>query len=125
MSEGSVSAGFARALLEFAVAKGAARDDLVRASGIDAAALADQDARIPFAHYVALMRAAKQLSGDDALALHFGVLVQLARVSIVGLIGQASETMIEAFAQLNRYVRLVVDIECSHPDRFELRRERG
>jgi len=125
MARESVSAGFARALLGFAVAKGAARDALLAASEIDAAALADQDGRIPFARYAALMRAAKTLSGDAALPLHFGEQVQLARVSIVGLIGQAAETMLEAFVQLNRYVRLVVDVECSSADRFELRRERG
>jgi AraC-like DNA-binding protein len=121
----TVSAGFARALLEFAAGKGAPRDALLAASEIDAAALADQDSRIPFTSYVKLMRAAKQLTGDDALALHFGEAVQLARVAVVGLIGQASETMLEAFTQLNRYVRLVVDVECSSDDRFELRRERG
>jgi AraC-like DNA-binding protein len=33
--------------------------------------------------------------------------------------------MLEAFAQLNRYVRLVVDVECTSTNRFELRRARG
>lgn len=121
----SVSAAFIRAFLAFAVSKGASHDALLAASEIDAAALADQDARIPFTSYVKLMRTAKQLTGDEALALHFGEAVQLARVAIVGLIGQASETMLEAFVQLNRYVRLVVDVECTSADRFELRRERG
>jgi AraC-like DNA-binding protein len=121
----TVSAGFARALLEFAASKGAPRDALLGAAEIDAVALSGQDARIPFAGYVKLMRAAKRLTGDDALALHFGEAVQLARVAIVGLIGQASETTLEALIQLNRYVRLVVDVQCSSDDRFELRRERG
>lgn len=125
MTEATVSAGFVRALIEFAVAKGAGRDALVRDAELDAAALADRDARIPFARYVALMHAAKARTGDDALALHFGELVQIAHVSIVGLIGQASETILEALVQLNRYVRLVVDIECSSADRFDLRRENG
>jgi AraC-like DNA-binding protein len=125
MTDGTVSAGFVRALLEFAVSRGAARDTLLEDAAIDAGALGDQDARLPFASYVALMRAGKRLTGDEALALHFGEAVQLARFSIVGLLGQASETMLEAFAQLNRYVRLIVDIECASADRFELRRERG
>jgi AraC-like DNA-binding protein len=33
--------------------------------------------------------------------------------------------MVEAFAQLNRYVRLVVDVETEHPDRFRLDSGRG
>jgi AraC-like DNA-binding protein len=122
---GTVSAAFARAMLEFAASKSASREEMLRASGIDAAALADQDARISFVNYMNLVRAAKRLTGDEALALHFGEAVQLARVAVVGLIGQASETMLEAFTQLNRYVRLVVDVECASEDRFELRREHG
>ncbi len=120
----SVSAGFARGLVELAVAKGADRTALLAEAGIAAADLDDIDRRIPFARYRALMRAGKALSGDQALALHYGA-VNISEVSIVGLIGQASETMVEAFAQLNRYVRLVVDVETDHPDRFRLDSERG
>jgi len=120
----SVSAGFARGLVELAIAKGADRQVLLAEAGIAAAELDDIDRRIPFATYVALMRAGKRLSGDAALALHYGA-VDISRVSIVGLIGQASETMVEAFAQLNRYVRLVVDVETGHADRFRLDRDRG
>jgi len=120
----SVSAGFARGLVGLAVAKGADRKALLAEAGIAAADLDDIDRRIPFAKYVALMRAGKALSGDAALALHYGA-VDISQVSIVGLIGQASETMVEAFAQLNRYVRLVVDVETEHPDRFRLDQDRG
>lgn len=124
MPEPTVSAGFARGLLELAASKGASRQALNERSQIDPRDLADQDSRIPFAKYVALMRAAKELCGDPALPLHYGE-VNIAQVSIVGLIGQASETMLEAFAQLNRYVRLVVDVDVGTPDRFQLKHERG
>jgi AraC-like DNA-binding protein len=110
--------------MEFAVARGADRTTLLARAGIAPADLDDIDRRIPFARYVALMRAGKALSGDPALALHYGA-VDISQVSIVGLIGQASETMVEAFAQLNRYVRLVVDVETEHPDRFRLLSEGG
>jgi hypothetical protein len=60
---------------------------------------------------VALMRAGQALTGDSALALHYGEQVDIAEVSIIGLIGQASETMTEAFAQLNRFVRLIVETD--------------
>lgn len=125
MSDASVSAGFARGLIEFAVLKGADRAALTAAAGISPADLADQDNRVPFASYVALMRAAKALTGDPALALHYGEAVDIAEVSIVGLIGRASATMADAFAQLNRYVRLVVDVDLGTEQRFQLRQERG
>jgi AraC-like DNA-binding protein len=120
----SVSAGFARGLMEFAVAGGADRRTLLVQAGIAAEDLEDIDRRIPFARYAALMHAGKALTGDPALALHYGA-VDISQVSIVGLIGQASETALEAFAQLNRYVRLVVDVETEHPDRFRLIGEGG
>lgn len=125
MPEASVSARFADGLIKLAVFKGADREALLERSGIAAEALADPDGRVPFARYVALMRAAKTLTGDPALALHYGEAGGIAELSIVGLIGQAAETMFDAFVQLNRYVRLVVDVGQGAADRFQLRRERG
>ena len=124
MAEPSVSAGFAGGLLELAVAKGADRKALLARAGIDPRDLVDQDNRVPFAKYVTLMRTAKELVGDPALALHLGER-NIADVSVVGLIGQASETMSEAFLQLNRYVRLVVDVDVGTEQRFQVRQERG
>jgi AraC-like DNA-binding protein len=115
----TVGAGFARGLLEFAVRKGADRQALMDKAGLNAEELADQDGRVPMAKYVALMRAGIALSGDPALALHFGEAINIARVSIIGQIGRASETMSEAFVQLNRFVRLVVETENSGDYRFQ------
>lgn len=123
MAEPTVAAGFASGLLSFAVRNGADRGGLLSAAGLTEADLADPDARIAFARYVSLMRAAKAATGDPALALHYGATVDISRVSIVGLIGQASETMLDAFAQLNRYVRLVVDLDEGPGDRFRLERD--
>ncbi len=126
MAEPSVGAGYARGLLELAVARGAERQALLDRARIDAAALHDQDGRIPFARYVALMRAAKALSNDPALALHYGEAVDISEVSIVGLVGLAAQTMSEAFAQLNRYVRLIVETDNEGGgERFAIRFERG
>ncbi|HEX4301224.1 MAG TPA: AraC family transcriptional regulator [Rhizomicrobium sp.] len=124
MAEPSVSAGFASGLLRLAVSKGADGAALLAAAGIAPPLLGDPDNRVPFARYVALMRAAKTMSGDPALALHYGE-INISEVSIVGLIGQASETTAEAFAQLNRYVRLVVDVDVGTPERFQLRMEQS
>ncbi|CAN5841393.1 AraC family transcriptional regulator [soil metagenome] len=126
MAEPTVGAGFARGLAGFAVAKGADRSLLLARAGLDPMALMDQDARLPLSSYVALMRAGQVLTGDPALGLHFGERVDIAEVSIIGLLGQASETMQEAFAQLNRYVRLIVETDNGdHTDRFGFTLERG
>jgi AraC-like DNA-binding protein len=126
VGERTVSAGYARGLLELAVSKGADRQMLARVAGVSLADLADQDARVPFARYVALMRAAKEITGDAALGLHYGEAVDISEVSIVGLLGQASETMGEAFVQLNRYVKLIVDVDLGDsPQRFRMAFDRG
>jgi len=123
-SRTTVGAGYAKGLLELAVSKGANREQLMARSGITAEDLADQDNRIPMPNYVALMRTAKGLTGDAALALHYGEAMDLSELSVVGLIARASETMIEAFAQLNRYGRLVVEVEgVGSEDRFQMRKD--
>lgn len=125
MAEFTIAAGTTRALIELAVAKGASCKTLTERSEIDPAKLQDQDNRVPFAKYVALMQAAKELCQDPGLALHFGEAFDFEDISIVGLIGMASETMAEAFAQLSRYARLAVEVDCSETDRFTLKRIAG
>jgi AraC-like DNA-binding protein len=117
MLKGSVAAGVAMALADFAAARGVARGDLLAAAAIAAGELADRDARLEINRYVGLVRAAKQLSGDPALPLRFGAEVDLSELSIVGLIGLAAETMADALVQLNRYGALVVDVDLGS-DRF-------
>ena len=125
MSELTVAAGYARGLMELAVSKGASRRVLAQRSGIDPQELQDQDHRIPFAKYVALMEAGKELCHDPALALHFGEQFDVFGNSIVGLIGRACPTLAEAFAQLNRYTRLIVEVDVGGADRYQLTRKNG
>jgi len=113
--EPTISAGFARALLELAVRKGADRQALAARSGIDLKALEDQDNRIPLAKYVSLMRAGQALTGDPALALHFGEAFEMTELSIVGLIGMTCETFADAFEQLGRFAQLIIDVEVDDP----------
>ena len=120
----TVAAGLAQGLIEVAVARGASQAELCRCADIDPRALEDQDTRIPFASYVALMRAGQALCADPALGLHFGETNDLSRLSIVGLIGNASETLLESLAQLNRYGRLVIEFD-GGPERFRLAHEPG
>lgn len=124
MPEPTVAAGYARGLMKLAASKGANRQDLAQRAEIDPQDLQDADNRIPLAKYAALLRAAKTVCNDSALALHYGEAVNVAESSLVGLMGRASETMLDAFVQLNRYVRLVVDVDEGSADRFHLKRER-
>ncbi|MDZ7669500.1 MAG: AraC family transcriptional regulator ligand-binding domain-containing protein [Gammaproteobacteria bacterium] len=120
----SVSAAYARGLLELAESNGAGRTALLKESGIEAPVLSDPDARVPLSQYAALMRAAVAATGEPALALHYGESTDIAQLSVVGLIGQAAETMADAHAQLNRYVRLVVDVDTDGPERFRFDADR-
>lgn len=125
-SSPTVGAGVVRGLLDFAVSRGADKGMLSRQSGLDAADLSDDDNRIPFQVYAALMKSAQAVCGEPALALHFGEAVDLSEVSVLGLICRASETMLDAFRQMNRYGQLVVEADHHHPgDRFRLERRDG
>jgi AraC-like DNA-binding protein len=121
MPDLTVSAGVVSGLIAFAAARGADPRVLVGRAGLQDGDLDDPDARLPFATYVTLMRAAQDLCGDPALALHFGEAVDLAEVSIVGLIMNASATMGDAFAQMQRFGRLTLETEgISEGPRFEI-----
>jgi AraC-like DNA-binding protein len=111
MKRATTAAGQVRALVDFAVARGASEAALLKASGIDAEALRDQDNRVPVAAYRALFRAAASATGDPAIALAFGAETDFRQVSIVGLIAYAARDMAEALAQMNRYSRLVTEVE--------------
>lgn len=122
----TVSGGYAKALFDLAVAKGADPLELAARSGLAAGDLGDPDARVPFARFKALMRSAKALCGEPALALHFGASSPFQKISIVGLAAYASETVGEALAQLNRYGRLVIEAEgLGREDRFVIVRRDG
>jgi len=87
--------------------------------------LEDVDRRIPLTRYMALMRAGQALSGDPALALHYGETSDLAQISVVGLIAYACETFSEALVQLNRYGRLVVEVDGPEPRFSHVLRDGG
>jgi len=109
--EQTVAASFASALRNLAISKGADATELDRRSGSIAADFANPDARVPLDRYKALLHAGQELSGDPALALHFGEAADLADLSIIGLMGEASASFGEAFEMLSRYARLAIDVE--------------
>jgi AraC-like DNA-binding protein len=123
MSDGTVSAGYARALVELAVSKRADAKTLAERSDLKLQLLENPEARVPFGTFKALMLNAKDLCNDPAFGLHFGEESVFADMSIVGLICQSAGTMGEAFHQMNRYARLAIEVE-GHAvgNRFELKK---
>ena len=121
----TIAASAVRALLDFAVSKGASRATLLRRSALDTTELSARDNRVAFGKYIALMHAGKDLCSDPALALHFGEAVDVSEISIACSVG-AMENIDQAFAQLNRYASLGVDVESAgNGDRYHVRRCSG
>lgn len=121
-----MAAGFASALLDYAVSRGANRRVLLDAAGLDVAALADQDNRIPVAAYQALIAAAMAATGDTALLLRHTLTSRLETISVVGQIVHHSASLPHSIDQLNRYLRLMADNDAlAGRDRFALVQERG
>lgn len=125
MSEATVSAGNARSLIELAVVRGASRAELHRRSGLAEGRLNDGDNRVLMSEYFELMRAAKELSGDPAFGLEYGMTVHMQEFSVLGLIFNACETVRDAIVQANRYGQLVIDVDVGITDRFQWQRRSG
>jgi len=120
----TVSAGLFGGFLAFAERRGAARAGLLAATGVAESALEDQDARIPLSAYKALIDSAVAQTGDGALGLRFSVETPLDRISIVGLIVHASASVADSMAQLNRYNRLMVEVDVmGGGERYSIRPE--
>jgi AraC-like DNA-binding protein len=111
MPQPMIAAGYPRGLLDFAVSRGADRAALLARADLDEAALAHQDNRVPLANYVAMFEAAADLTGIPAISLEYGKAVRMQEISIVGLIGEACESVLDVPVQINRYASLVVDEE--------------
>ena len=111
MPELTVAGSLARGMLDFAVARGGDRREIEGAAGLDITSLEDLDARVGLDVYRRLVRAAQASCGDPALALRYGAEVDMAQVSIVGLIMNSAPTMGDAFLQMQRFGRLAVEVE--------------
>ncbi|MGZ7078930.1 MAG: AraC family transcriptional regulator ligand-binding domain-containing protein [Thermoanaerobaculia bacterium] len=98
MDDRTASAIAARALMDFAVSKGCSLAVLTARSGIKVNELRDAEGRIPFARYVALMRAGKELCNDPAFALHFGESAEGSEATLACMMGLFSPTIAESLA---------------------------
>lgn len=124
MSKPTVTAGFPKAFIDFAVSRGADRQKLIERSHINPEDLIEQDNRIPLGNYIALVKAGIELCGEPALSLLFGEAVSLQDISFVGLIEMGGTSIEGGRGQMNRYLRLMVD-DGETSDRLELVRESG
>ncbi len=111
MSKATVSAGYLKELLDFAVSHGANRRALADIADIPMGSLENPDNRIPMGSYIGLMRAAKQMCDDPALPLRLGAANDFHKISVVGLLCYAASNMFEAYQNLNRYGRLVAEFD--------------
>lgn len=109
MREPTVAASWPKALLEFAAARGADADSLMRVANIESHELADPAARVPLDRYVALIDAAIEQCNEPALALAFGEQVSMDNLSIVALIATNAETAQDSQATINKYSALMID----------------
>ncbi len=111
MPNPTVAAGYPKAFLDFAVSRGADRRLLIERSHVRLDDLKDQDKRIPLADYLALLKAGIELCKEPALSLLFGEAVNMQDMSIVGLMGEAFDSMESGRQQMNRYFPLTLDMD--------------
>src|SRR5207237_4100176 len=103
MPNPTISAGYPKALLDFAVSRGADRQRLIERSQIRLDDLKNQDNRIPLANYLALLQAGIELCNEPALSLLFGEAIRMQDISIVGMIGVAFDNVESGRQVVNRY----------------------
>jgi AraC-like DNA-binding protein len=126
MPNPTIAAGYPKALLDFAVSRGADRQMLIERSHIFLDDLKDQDNRIPLPNYMAMLKAGIELCSEPALSLLFGEAVRMQDISIVGLIGEAFDSAESGRRQMNRYARLTFDADDGGTsDAIEFVRENG
>lgn len=111
MKTPTVAAGIARAYIDYAVQKGADRAVLLAAIGLEDAALDDQDSRIAMDAFQQLILCAKRETKDPAFVLHHAIDTEFKNISIVGLIVHSSKSMADSMVQLNRYGKLMIEVD--------------
>ena len=99
MSERTVGATAARALMDFAISKGCSLAVLTERSGIQLKELRDHENRLPFAKYAALMAAGRELCNDPAFALHFGESAEGIEATFACMMGIFSPTIAKSLEQ--------------------------
>ena len=125
MPNPTIAAGYPKALLDFAVSKGADRQRLIERSQIRLDDLKNQDNRIPLANYLALLQAGIELCNEPALSLLFGEAIRMQDISIVGMIGVAFDNVESGRQLVNRYTPLGLDADDGTTEPIQFVRENG
>lgn len=123
---GTVAGSYLAGVLDFAIACGASRTDLLRAIEVTDADLAAPDRRLPLDRLHRLFQQAAQLLNQPAFALHFGVGVPCLTLTLAAALAAArptgdapragdGRTLRDALDGLNRYAPLGVDFGSNTP----------
>jgi AraC-like DNA-binding protein len=115
----SVSGVLVRVMVDAVERAGVPREALLRAAGIDAARLAEADARFDSRAFAALQACAMDLTRDDALGLHILDRVHDGAFDLVSQLVVLAPTLREALALCQHFQPLLVD------DAFLTLRETG
>lgn len=91
---------------------------ILAAVGLDAAVLADPDARVPAVQVMEVLRTGVARTGDDHLGLHLALHAPLDAFDVHTYVVLSSPTLGTGYERLARYQRLIHDAA-----RLELRRE--
>lgn len=121
MKKPTLAAGMAADFLNYAVSKGADRSALLAGAGLTENDLEEQDGRVDLDAFHAIIGGAIQMTGDGALVMRHNIETKLEDMSIVGQIVHSSDTLVHSVEQVNRYLRLMSEVdEMQGRDRYEI-----
>ncbi|WP_375738102.1 AraC family transcriptional regulator [Pseudomonas boanensis] len=103
---GDLSVGFVHSLAAAIEESGHSATDLLQQFGLDAARLAEPQARLSIPRYMRLGHAAIQLSGNPAMGLAMGRLSRLSQLGLAGVCAAQAPNLREAARCLTRFERL-------------------
>lgn len=106
---GSVSAAYAQALVDTAVAQGADRAAILARTAIHPAQLTEPTWRLDVTGLLRLFDAARELSGNELIGLHMGMAVQPRTFSALGYAAMSCSNLGEAVMLIPRYEGVVYD----------------
>ncbi len=107
--EASASVLLARLILATAAKAGIAPEHILSAAGITGSVLEDADARVPYSAIERAWDEAVRRTGDEAFALRAAENVTHDAFRVLEYLVRSSDTLRNAFQQIERYYRLVHD----------------
>jgi AraC-like DNA-binding protein len=105
----SLSVVFVHALVQAVASSGVSRNELLEAAHFDSPRLDDIDARLSHDEYHRLQTVALELTGNEALGLHFGEQVSVIGFDVLAQLVANSATMRHGIESLLRFHRIVSD----------------